>query len=101
MSYQVIFRPEARDEAIEAASYIAEHASTDTALHWYEGLENAIESLATMPHRCPLARENEAFPGIELRQIIFKSHRLIFTVKQRIVHILHVRHAARDNLNDL
>ena len=101
MSYQVIFRPEARDEAIEAASYIAEHASVDTALQWYEGLEKAIESLSTMPLRCPLARENDAFPGVELRQIIFKSHRLIFTVRQRTVQILHIRHAARDNLEDL
>lgn len=101
MSYKVIFRPEARDEAIEAASYIAEHASAKTALQWYEGLESAIESLATMPLRCPLARESDAFPGVELRQIIFKSHRLIFTVKKHTVHILHVRHAARDDIEDL
>lgn len=101
MSYQVIFRPEARDEAIEAASYIAEHASAVAALHWYDGLEKAIESLTTMPRRCPLARESDAFPGIELRQIIFKSHRLIFTVRQRTVHILHVRHAARDDVDEL
>ena len=101
MSYQIIFRPEARDEAIESASYIAEHSSADIALQWYEGLKNAIESLSTMPLRCPLARENDAFPGVELRQIIFRSHRLIFTVKQRTVHILHIRHSARDDIEDL
>lgn len=101
MAYRVVFRAEARDEALDAADYIAAHSSPEIALGWYEGLEAAIASLSEMPARCGYARENDAFPRIELRQLIFKSHRLIFTVRGDEVHVLHVRHVARANLGNL
>lgn len=101
MPYKVIFRAAARDEALDAADYLAEHGSPEIALRWYEGLEAAIASLADMPARCGYARENEAFAKVELRQIVFKSHRLIFTIRGDEVHVLHVRHVARANLGDL
>jgi plasmid stabilization system protein ParE len=46
-----------------------------------------------MPERCALARENEYFED-ELRQLLFKSHRIIFRVErsERIVRVLYVRH---------
>lgn len=101
MPYKIIFRAEARDEALDAAGYIAEHGSPEIALLWYEGLEAAVASLAEMPARCGYARENEAFTGIELRQLVFKSHRLVFTIRGDEVHVLHVRHVARASLDDL
>ncbi len=101
MRYTVIFRAEARDEALDAADYIAEHGSHEAALRWYEGLEAAIRSLETMPAHCPHARERDAFPGIELRQLLFGSHRLIFTIRAREVHVLHIRHAAQANADSM
>lgn len=98
MPYKVIFRAEARDEALDAADYLAEHGSPEIALRWYEGLEAAIASLAEMPARCGYARENEAFAKVELRQMVFKSHWLVFTIRGDEVHVLHVRHVARTNL---
>jgi plasmid stabilization system protein ParE len=95
MRYSVIFRPEAREEALAAADYIALSGSPEGALRWYEGLEAAIRSLESMPARCVYAREREAFPGIELRQLMYESHRLIFVIRDREVHVLHVRHAAQ------
>ncbi len=99
MRYKVLFRLEARAEAVEAALYIAEHGSPGAAQSWYAALEQAIASLATMPRRCPLAREHAAFPGVDLRQLIFKSHRLIFAIRPGEVHVLHVRHAARADID--
>lgn len=98
MRFKVIFRPEARDEALGAADYIAAHGSPDAALTWYEGLCAAIASLEVMPAKCGLAREHAAFPAADLRQLIYASHRLIFTIRGREVHVLHVRHVARDDL---
>ncbi|MBX3403132.1 MAG: type II toxin-antitoxin system RelE/ParE family toxin [Phycisphaeraceae bacterium] len=95
MRYDVILRAKARDEAVEAARYIAEHASLEAALRWYEGFEDTVGALSTMPARFSLARENGAVAGCELRQVIFKSHRVIFTICARQVHILHIRHVAR------
>ncbi len=82
------------------AKYIAEHASLDMALRWYDGLERTIEKLSTLPARFPLARENGIVPGYELRQVTFKSHRVIYTIRARQVHVLHIRHVARAVLAD-
>ena len=101
MAYRVIFRQEARDEAIAAAAYIAEHASAEVAARWYAELETAIASLARYPSRCGLAREHAMFPGIELRQLVFKSHRLIFSVQSSEVHVLCLRHVAQDDVEAL
>jgi plasmid stabilization system protein ParE len=100
MKYSVVFRVEARDEALAAAEYIAEHASPEVAGRWYEALEAAIKSLATMPRRCPLAREHGSLAGVELRQLVVHSHRLIFTIRASEVHVLHVRHAACENFGE-
>ncbi len=96
MRYRVVFRPEARQEALDAAAYIAASGSNDAALRWYDGLEDAIASLSTMPARFGYAREHGAIPGVELRQLVYKSHRLIFTIRDGVVHVLHVRHTAMD-----
>ncbi len=98
MPYKVVFRKQASDEALEAAEYIALHSSPHVALRWYEGLEKAIASLAQMPDRFALARENRKFKDIELRQLVYKSHRLIFVVRSKTVHVLHVRHVAQKPL---
>jgi len=99
VKYRVIFHSGARDEAMEAAGYIADQGFPDNAVRWYEGLERAITSLTEMPQRFPRARESESFPGIELRQLVYKSHRLIFTIINDEVHVLHVRHTAQQNLD--
>lgn len=56
MRYTVVFRAEARDEALDATDYIAQKGSPEAALRWYEGLEVAVRSLESMPARCGLAR---------------------------------------------
>lgn len=101
MRCKVIFRPEARDEALDAAGYIAEQGSAEMASRWYEGLEAAVASLEFMPARCGFAREHEALPGVELRQLVYKSHRPIFTIRENEVHVLHMRHVARADLESL
>jgi plasmid stabilization system protein ParE len=93
--YTVVFHRRAHNEALEAAKYIAEDSPLNAA-RWYEGLEKAIESLRTMPRRCGIAPES-AFLGVELRQLVYKSHRIIFQIHEisKIVRVLHVRHGAR------
>jgi plasmid stabilization system protein ParE len=99
LRYNVIFRAEARDEALRAAEYIAGHGSPEVAIRWFDGLKAAVESLESMPTRYGQAREHEAFPGAGLRQIIYKSHRTIFVVRQNEGHVLHVRHVAQSDLD--
>lgn len=101
MRYTVTFSPEARDEALDAVDYIAAQSSAEVALRWYEGLEAVIASLAEMPAQHGYAREHGSVPGVEPRQVVFKSHRLIFTIRGEEVIVLHIRHVARDNLDAL
>jgi hypothetical protein len=46
-----------------------------------------------MPRRCPIAPEGAAFP-IEIRQFLYGSYRVLFTVDDSGVHVLHIRHTA-------
>jgi len=70
---------------------------------WCEGLEEAIRSLSTNPHRCPLAPESREFSQ-DIRQLLYgKKHgtyRILFCIDEdgRNVDVLHIRHAARRNL---
>jgi plasmid stabilization system protein ParE len=61
-----------------------------------------IDTLETMPERCALARENEYFQD-ELRQLLFKSHRIIFRVDraERIVWVLYVRHGRQGAIGEI
>jgi len=98
---KIIFHPLARDEANEAAMYIRDKSSPETALRWREGLMEAVYSLTKLPHRCGYARENGYVRKRELRQLLYKSHRVIYTVIDDEVHILRVRHQRQDELGEL
>jgi plasmid stabilization system protein ParE len=97
--FEVIFHPGARDEAVEAASYIAEHAGVAQADAWLDELERTVHSLSEYPRRFALAREASSFSGEDLRQALVHNHRIIFTIRGSKVHVLHIRHAAHRDLD--
>ncbi len=86
---------------LDVLRYLREEASVEVAHDWYSGLIEAITSLETLPHRCARAREHAAFPDLELRQLLFKSHRIIYKVAGDEVFILHVRHGRQDSLDEV
>jgi plasmid stabilization system protein ParE len=54
-----------------------------------------------MPERCPLAPE-DALHAEEIRELFYGKlpgrYRILFTVRHESVHVLHIRHGARDTL---
>jgi plasmid stabilization system protein ParE len=63
------------------------------AYKWARELRSAIlKKLATAPKAFPLAPENDEFPE-EIRQMIVGRYRVLFTIKLRSVHVLHIRGA--------
>ena len=100
MTYRVILHTQALNEALDAADYIAAEGSAETSRRWFEELNEKLRSLETHPHRCGYARENEHVEP-ELRQLLFHSHRVIYTVIEDEVHVLRVRHQQQDELGDL
>lgn len=93
MNYNVIIFPSAQKDIDQAYRWIVKH-SPHTAAMWHSDLTEAIASLESFPYRCPLAREDPFFKD-ELRQLLCGKYRIVFTVKDEEVHILHVRHTAR------
>jgi len=100
-TYEVVFDPDAQREALEAADYIAQ-TSPHNAEKWFAGLQVAVEGLRRMPKRYGKARESEAL-GIDLRQHVYHSHRMIFRVEEDAgtVRVLHIRHAARRAIGEV
>lgn len=92
-SLKVVIEARAATDITDHALWIAAQGAPAAAARWVDEIEHAIASLATMPERCPLAPEAEAFSR-PIRQLLFKSHRILFIIEKASVHILHVRHAA-------
>lgn len=61
---------------------------------WWNGLLEAIYSLERLPRRCSVIPERDSFDG-ELRQLIYFSHRIIFSVAKRTVTVVRIYHGAR------
>jgi plasmid stabilization system protein ParE len=60
---------------------------------WVRDLRTAItKRLATIPTAFPRAPENDEFED-EIRQMIVGPYRVLFTIRGKRVHVLHVRGA--------
>ena len=96
--YAVIIQPSAYNDIDEALEWFISNAPEKLDI-WYENLQDDIMSLSSMPKRCKTAPENDAFEE-EIRQLLFSRHssvyRVLFTINDNEVHILHVRHGARN-----
>lgn len=97
MKYRVVIETRAIRDIDEAAGWLAAQ-SPEAAERWFDLMESEIRSLARFPERCPRAREDGLFK-VELRQLVYGRrhgrYRVIFTVRKRTVHVLHVRHGAK------
>lgn len=102
MTYEVVIVDQAAAEIRAAYEWLIDEAPLE-ADTWYDGLLEAIDTLAEMPKRCPLAPENDHVPE-EIRQLLHGRrqgrYRILFTIERRMVAILHVRHAARRYIHE-
>jgi plasmid stabilization system protein ParE len=81
--------------------YLAKNAAeSQVAARWFNGLEEAVSSLTTHPHRCPIAPETRTTKR-QLRHLLYgkKPHvyRVVYEFQERpqTVWVLTIRHAAR------
>ena len=103
-SFEIGIHPLALQGIEDAVAYISEHHSPEKAAEWADKLFDAIDSLGSMPDRCPLAPENGKWGDEELRQLLFQeypsTYRILFHIDQNRVHVLQVRHGARRWLHE-
>jgi len=75
-------------------------AASPAAASWYNGLEAAVYSLESYPHRCPVAPEGKG-SGRRLRHLLYgkKPHvyRVIYEIdeQRKLVSVLTIWHGAR------
>jgi plasmid stabilization system protein ParE len=103
MKYRVALTARAQQDRNAIFDWYAEHYSLDFADRWYEGLHSALGSLVANPTRCGLAHENDKFP-FELRELLYggrvNKHRILFTIHEDLVLVLHLRHSSRRDLRE-
>ena len=99
MDFLVETTPQAERDIFDILNWLISEQAGATGLHWFEGLEQQILSLAEMPYRCPVIPEQDLF-SFEVRHLLYgrKPHiyRVVFTVEEQTVFILHVWHGARN-----
>lgn len=72
-------------------------SSPEAGGRWLDGLERAIALLTDGPQAHSLAPENADTP-FETRQIVYRAHRVLFTVDEGGVAVLRVYRGARQRL---
>ena len=95
--YRVVITPFAGENIREAHGWL-EAENPVYAAKWLSGIRDKILELQTLPESHPVAPESESF-DCHIRQLLFgrgTPWRIFFTIKGSTVHVLHVRHGARD-----
>ena len=100
--WNVIVELPAQQDIAECRLWIAEE-NMEAADRWFDSIYETIGSLEIFPERCPLAPESQ-FLNVEIREIFHgrrrHKYRILFTVSEGEVHILHIRHCARLTLGE-
>jgi plasmid stabilization system protein ParE len=101
MKYKLIIQPPAMADLDEAYRWIAER-SPGNAARWFNRFLEALSTLEQSPNRCGIAPESEQI-GREIRQLLHGRrggvYRALFVIEKNEVHVLHIRHAARDTMS--
>jgi plasmid stabilization system protein ParE len=102
MPYRVVLTPEAEADLRTAYRYIREHAPR-AARKWIRRAHQSVKTLSHHPERCPLAPESISFDE-PIRELLFGTgnrgiYRFLFTVIDKSVYVLHVRHGSMLPLN--
>ena len=95
MEYQTRILLGALQDARNCYEFIAGY-SPETAVKWFKGVFDVIDSLKTMPKRCPLAPETDLI-GEEIRYLVYRKHyRILYTIEGDLVRVHHIRHTAQE-----
>jgi len=98
MAFRVRNTAKAKRDLDEILKWLLSQEAGDAGLRWFQGLAEALASLAHSPNRCSLAPENKSFP-FEVRQLLYghrqHRYRILFAIEGGTVVILHVRHGRR------
>lgn len=91
--YATVFEESAQTDVRESYDWGRRRWGKHEAQQWVRQLRTAVkDQLAAVPKAFPLAPEDDEFYE-EIRQTVVVGYRILFTIKARKVHVLHVRGA--------
>jgi plasmid stabilization system protein ParE len=91
--YEVIIEDSAQENVRESYEWGCRAWGSRRAQQWARQLRTSIlKQLGVVPKAFPLAPENDEFSE-EIRQMLVGRYRVLFTIRGRKVHVLHVRGA--------
>lgn len=98
MAFEVVITPNAEQDATDIFNWLMEQHAGEAGIRWFLRLQDEIQSLAELPRRCKLAPESESLQR-EIRELIYGNspyfYRILFTLEEDVVYVLHVRHGRR------
>ncbi len=102
MKFQVRLTLKAEQDAAIVLEWFRQEQMGAAGSRWFGQLMAAIDTLETMPQRCPIAAE-AAEVGVEIRELLVgrrrSRYRVIFLIRRPAVHILRIWHSARDAIS--
>ena len=91
--YAVVFEESAQTNVRESYEWGCRAWGKQEAKQWVRQLRTAVsQQLAIVPKGFSLAPEDDEFSE-EIRQMVVGRYRVLFTIRGRKVHVLHVRGA--------
>src|SRR5277367_3007537 len=99
MTFRVETTAAAERDADAILDWLLSQHAGDTGIRWFLALQDAIASLAEFPERCRLAPESAAFP-FQVRHLLYVHpphvYRILYTIQDDTVFVLHTRHGRRE-----
>lgn len=93
-AYAVVFEESAQADLRRSYDWGCRVWGKEETQRWVRQLRIAVsKQLSLVPGGFPLAPESEKFSE-EIRQMIVGRYRVLFTIRKRKVHVLHVRGSA-------
>jgi len=92
MKYTIVIETTADADLRESYEWGVRAWGKVKAQQWFKQMIREIKTLATVPKRCAVAPDTEEFTE-EIRQLIVGRYRVLFTIRGKRVHILHVHGA--------
>ena len=94
MEFEIIMLPPAEDDLAEIVTYL-NTLSREVALQYYDAIISEIETLSTMPIRCPTCRD--AFLAAKgYRVLIVEKYLVFYMVCDKTVEIHRILYGSRN-----
>lgn len=101
MRYRIQLSDKAEIDVDAVLAWFRDQRATEAGRRWFADMWTVLDTLERNPDRCSLAPESEK-SETHVYELLFgrrrTKYRILFEIYDGTVHILRVRHSARDRL---